>query len=245
MKCINYAHRGFSGKYPENTMLSFKKAFEAGCEGIELDVHFSKDGKIVIIHDEKVDRTSDGTGYIRDFTYEELCNLDFSYKFSEESGFQKIPLLEEYFEWVRDKDIITNIELKTGIYEYPGIERKVYDMICRYGLKEKVIISSFNHYSIMRMKAIDPEIKCGFLSDTWILNIGEYLNRYHVEAYHPRFSMLTDDILKELHNHHCMINTWTVNKKEDIIKMIEKEADGIISNYPDKVKKLLAAAGMR
>ena len=245
MKCRNYAHRGFSGKYPENTMLAFEKAVEAGCEGIELDVHFSKDQELVIIHDEKVDRTSDGNGYVKDFTYEELKKINFSYKFAEETGFQKIPTLKEYFEFVKDKDLITNIELKTGVFEYPGIEQAVYDLICKYGLKEKVIISSFNHYSIIRMKQIDPEIVCGFLSDTWILEAGSYLNKYHVEAYHPRFSMLTDEVMEDLREHKCAVNTWIVNKEKDIEEMIIKQVDGIISNYPDKVNKQLNRYHMR
>ena len=245
MKCRNYAHRGFSGKYPENTMLAFEKALEAGCEGIELDVHFSKDKEIVIIHDEKIDRTSDQKGYVKDYTYRELCRADFSYKYTEQFGYQKIPTLREYFELVKEKDIITNIELKTGVFEYPGIEEAVYDMICEYGLKEKVMISSFNHYSIMRMKKLDPDIKCGFLSDTWILNAGTYLNKYNVEAYHPRFSMLAEEIVKDLKDHGCEINTWTVNQEKDIEEMIRKQVDGIISNYPDKVKKLLDRFEMR
>ena len=245
MKCRNYAHRGFSGKYPENTMLAFQKALEAGCEGIELDVQFSKDKELVIIHDETVDRTSDHKGYVKDFTCKELKKMNVSYKFKKEAGFQRIPTLREYFEQVKDFDIISNIELKTGVFEYPGIERAVYDMICEYGLKEKVIISSFNHHSIMRMKEIDTTIACGFLSETWILDVGEYVRKYKVEAYHPAFSMLTPEETKDLKDHGCQINTWTVNHEEDIQNMIDQEVDGIISNYPDKVKSLLDHAGMR
>ena len=245
MQCRNYAHRGFSGKYPENTMLAFEKALEAGCEGIEFDVHLTKDGKVVIIHDERIDRTSDKTGWVKDMTYEELCKADFSYKYMGETEFQKIPTLREYFELVKDKDIISNIELKTGIFEYPGIEKVVYDMICEFDLKDKVIISSFNHHSVMRMKELDPNLECGFLSETWILDVGEYMNRYGVEAYHPIFRMLNEEITEDLKKHHCRINTWTVNEEEDILEMIRIGVDGIISNYPDRVGRLLKEKGMR
>lgn len=245
MKCRNFAHRGFSGKYPENTMLAFEKAIEAGCEGIEFDVHFSKDGELVIVHDERIDRTSDQKGWVKDMTYEELCRADFSYKYKGKVGFQKIPTLREYFELVKDKDIISNIELKTGIFEYPGIEKAVYDLICEYGLKEKVIISSFNHYSVMRMKQLDPSLECGFLSETWILNVGEYLNNNKIEAYHPIFRMLNSEITRDLKEHHCKINTWTVNEEKDIRDMIRIGVDGIISNYPDRVGCLLKESGLR
>ena len=111
----NFAHRGFSGKYPENTMLAFQKAYEAGADGIELDVQLTKDGQVVVIHDEKVDRTTNGTGLVRDYTLEELRKLDASYIYTGEMGFNPIPTFEEYCAWVAGTDLVTNIELKTGI----------------------------------------------------------------------------------------------------------------------------------
>ena len=247
MKCRNFAHRGFSGKYPENTMLAFQKALEAGCEGMEFDVHLTKDRKLVIIHDEAIDRTSDQHGLIKDMTYDELCQVNFNYpgKFGKEFPFQRIPTLREYFELVKDKHILSNIELKTGVYEYPGIEQAVYELICEFGLHDEVIISSFNHHSILRMKAIDPTLACGFLSETWILDVGAYVSSHRVEAYHPQFHMLTDPEVADLRAHGCQINTWTVNESEDIREMIRIEADGIISNFPDRVGAELKAAGLR
>ena len=94
------AHRGLSGIYPENTMLAFRKAIEAGCDGIELDVHLSKDGELVVIHDEKVDRTTDGRGAVKDFTLQELRALDASGKYTGRFGIQPIPTLREYFSYV-------------------------------------------------------------------------------------------------------------------------------------------------
>ena len=105
----NFAHRGFSGKYPENTMLAFKKALEAGADGIELDVQMTKDGQVVVIHDEKVDRTTNGTGLVRDYTLEELRKLDASYIYAGQMGVNSIPTFEEYCEWVAGTDLVTNI----------------------------------------------------------------------------------------------------------------------------------------
>ena len=206
----NFAHRGFSGKYPENTMLAFEKAIEAGADGIENDVHLTRDGEVVVIHDERVDRTTDGTGFVKDFTYEELMKLDASYTFKE-YGVQHIPTLREYMELVKDKDIITNIELKTGVFEYPGIEKNVYDMIMEYGLKDRMIISSFNHYSILRMKALDPTIKCGLLEESWLINAGAYVASTGVECYHPMYKNMTPEVVAEIKSRGLEINTWTVN----------------------------------
>ena len=245
MKCRNYAHRGFSEQYPENTMLAFEKALEAGCEGIELDVQLTKDGRIVIIHDEAIDRTSDRKGLVKDLTYEELSEADFSYRFRGSVAFQKIPTLREYFTLVQHRNIMTNIELKTGVWEYEGIEQLVYELIRAFHMEEKVIISSFNHHSVMRMKTIAPQIPCGFLSETWILDAGHYVSSRGVEAYHPQFRMLTEPETADLRAHGVRINTWNVNEPEDIRAMILLGVDGIISNYPDRVASLLRETGQR
>lgn len=235
----NFAHRGFSGKYPENTMLAFKKAIEAGADGIELDVQLTKDGEVVIIHDETIDRTTNGTGAVIEFNYDELSQFDASYIFAGKYGFNKIPTLREYFELVKDFDIVTNIELKTGINQYLGIEDKVWTLIKEFNLEKKVIISSFNHFSVMRMKKIAPTLKYGFLSEDWIIDAGRYTHSHGVQCYHPRFNNLIPEVVKELKSFGLEINTWTVNKEEDIKDMIEKEVDVVIGNYPDLTKKIL------
>ncbi|MCR5098552.1 MAG: glycerophosphodiester phosphodiesterase [Lachnospiraceae bacterium] len=246
LKCRNYAHRGFSGEYPENTMIAFEKAIEVGCEGIEMDVHLTKDGRIVIIHDELIDRTSDGKGFVKDYTYEELTKFDFSYTFKDKVGFCRIPTLEEFMELVHDKDIIINIELKTGIIPYQGIEQAVYDMIQKYDMHDKVVISSFGHASVMKMKEIDPTIKCGFLTETGILNVGEYIKSHGVECYHPLFAMLNNpELVADIRSHGLEINTWTVNEVPYIEMLIDLGVEGIIGNYPNLTKEVLERRGLR
>ena len=241
----NFAHRGFSGLYPENTMLAFEKAAQLdGCDGIELDVHLTKDGEVVIIHDEKLDRTCvNGTGYVRDYTCEELKKFDVSYKFSGQCEPQHIPTLREYFELVKDLPLTTNIELKTGIFEYPGIEKKVYDLIEEFGLKDRIIISSFNHFSIKRMKSLCPDLECGLLTETWLIDAGKYTKACGAECLHPIFYNMTEEIVKEVKSCGIRINTWTVNEKEDIRMMIERGVDSIIGNYPDRVNEIREKMG--
>ena len=235
----NFAHRGFSGKYPENTLLAFQKAIEAGADGAELDVQLTKDGEVVVIHDETIDRTTDGKGYVVDYTYDELSKFDASYIYRGQMGFNKIPTLREYFELVKDLDFVTNIELKTGINEYLGIEEKVYDLIKEFKLEKKVIISSFNHFSVLRMKKIAPELKYGFLSEDWIINAGAYTASHDVQCYHPRFNNLIPEVVEELKKNGLEINTWTVNKEEDIRDLINKKIDILIGNYPDLIKQII------
>lgn len=236
----NFAHRGFSGRYPENTLLAFGKAIEAGADGIELDVHFTKDKELVVIHDETLDRTTDGTGAVADHTYSELSELDASGSYKGRFGFQKIPTLREYFELVRPVDgFITNIELKTGIIDYPGIEKAVLDLIDEFDLRERIIISSFNHFSVIRFKKLAPDVKCGFLEESRIIDFGAYTAKHGIDFVHPLHYTLDDDAFKEIRSHNLGINTWTVNDECDMRRMIENGVDAIIGNYPDLSKKVI------
>ncbi len=126
------AHRGYSDQYPENTMKAFLEAIKKGFNGIETDVHKTKDGQLVLCHDEKINRTSNGQGYIKDYTYEELCQFRFNYKFKDFD--EKIPLLEELLDLAKGKDVILNIELKTDKIHYQGIEEEVYQMVKDKGM---------------------------------------------------------------------------------------------------------------
>ena len=235
----NFAHRGFSGLYPENTMLAFSKAVEAGADGIELDVHFTKDKQVVIIHDETVDRTTDGTGFVEDFTLEELSRLNAYGRFREKYPFQKIPTLIEYFSFIkRFPRFMTNIELKTGINEYPGIEKAVLEIIDEFDMRSNIIISSFNHFSVLRFKELAGDVRCGFLEESRIIDFGSYARKNGVEFIHPMFCNLTDDVVKEVRDNRIGINTWTVNSEKDIRRMFEIGVDAIISNYPDRVMNI-------
>ena len=235
----NFAHRGFCGKYPENTMLAFRKALEVGVDGIELDVQLTKDGHLVIIHDEKVDRTTNGTGLVVDYMLEDLQKLDASSIFTGQMGFNPIPTLREYFDLVKDYPIVTNIELKTGVNEYPGIEEKVLELIREYKLEDRVLISSFNHFSVKRMQALAPELQYGLLTETWILDPGAYTKAHNVECYHPSILMMHQDVVDELKANGRIINVWTVNTEAQIRDMYAKGIDCVIGNVPDLTKRIL------
>ena len=231
---LNIAHRGFSGKYPENTLLAFQKGIEAGADGFEFDTHLTKDGEIVIIHDERLDRTTNAQGFVKDYTLEELRKVDASKPFPE-CGFCGIPTLREYFELTKGMDLMTNIELKNSIIWYDGMEEKVIAMIREYGVEEQIVLSSFNHYSIMKCKKLAPELKCGFLDSSWLVNPGEYTKSRGVECYHPSFRSLDEATVAEVHSHGIEINTWTVNETEDIQRMFDLGVHSVITNFPDRV----------
>ena len=164
-KTFIFAHRGSKGTHPENTLEAFKEAVRLGVDGIELDVHLTKDGELAIIHDETVDRTTNGTGYVRDMTMAELKKLDAGSWFSEEFYQSVIPTLAEVLSLLKDTDIKLNVEIKSDIIPYEGIEEKVLQTLESYSYKNNAIISSFNHYSVKKVHELDPKSKQ--LSYSW------------------------------------------------------------------------------
>lgn len=231
---LNIAHRGFSAYYPENTMLAFTKAKEEGfCHGIELDVQLTKDNIPVIIHDENLDRTTDGHGLIKDFTYKSLRTLDAG------KG-EKIPSLEEFLEFCKAEKLLINLELKNSIIDYKDIEEKVLALIYKYNLASSTIISSFNHYSMVKIKKLDKNIKTGLLYDACIFKAEEYCLKCSADALHPfYFSLFKDNVVENIHNNGILLNPYTVNSENNMKKLIDLKVNGIITNYPDKLNKLL------
>ncbi|WML34814.1 glycerophosphodiester phosphodiesterase [Clostridium sp. OS1-26] len=239
-RSLNIAHRGFSGKYPENTMIAFIKAVEAGCNGIETDLHMTKDGIIVICHDETINRTTNGEGFIHDYTYEELCRFDAGIKFSEEFRGEKIPSLDEFLDYVKDKNLLLNLELKNDIIAYSGLEKKVIDKVCEFKLEKNVLLSSFNHYSMIRVKQYNHSIKTGLLYEAILYNAHEYIKTVGADALHPSFpAMMDEKIVNNIKKNGIMINAYTVDDEKHMKRLIELKIDGIITNYPDKLNKVL------
>lgn len=223
-----FAHRGYSGLYPENTMLAFDKAREAGCKAMELDVHLSKDGHLVIIHDEMLDRTTNAKGLVCSYALSELQT--FNAGTAEE--FQPIPSLETYCKWAKEHGIFTNIEIKTNLIYYPLIEDKVLAMLKKYGLVEHSLISSFNHGSVIRMRQLSPEIQCAFLvGGRGLANVGSYAKNFKVEYYHPDGAFLTKAAVDECKAQGVGLNVWTIDDLGLLQKMITWNVDGVFTNH--------------
>lgn len=235
---LNIAHRGFKGAYPENTMLAYEKAIETGADGIEFDVHLTKDSELVIIHDETLERTTDGKGLIKDKTLQELKKLNASKGYLS-CEVQTIPTLREYFDFAKNKDIITNIELKTSIIRYEGIEKKVYDLINEYGIKDKIIISSFNHNSLIKMKEIDREIKCGVLESSRLYKPWEYVKNMGMEYFHPLNFTINEEIAEKFLENNIGLNIWFGKADYDFSKYLDLNPTGLITDFPDRVNDLL------
>ncbi len=239
-----YAHRGYSGRFPENTMLAFREAAKTGADGIELDVQLTKDGQLVVIHDETIDRTTDGVGFVRDYTLEELRKFNAAARWEGKYGFEPIPTFDEYCAWAAGEKLITNIEIKTGVYYYENIEEKTLEMVKKYGLSDRVIFSSFNHMSIVTLRKLAPEIPCGALVEHEGLgNPGFYCEKYDFQAFHPGWACFPEEDLRSCKEHGIQINVWTVNDMTQLEKLVDWGVDGLITNFPPVCLAYVKARG--
>lgn len=165
-----WAHRGCSQSHPENTITSFEKAMNVDLvTGIELDIQLTKDGELVVIHDEKVDRTTDGIGYVRDFTLKELKTLHIRTGKDEP---EHIPAMREVLDLLKPKllnGFKLNIELKNSVYQYPGMEEKIVKLIAEYGVQDSIVYSSFYPRSLLNVHDLEPGAKLGVLN-SWLSN---------------------------------------------------------------------------
>lgn len=214
-------HRGAKGYIAENTLASFQKAIDLGVEGIELDVHLSLDGKVMVIHDETVDRTTSAKGSIKDYTAKELKQLN-------------IPTLESVFDLVNQKCFI-NVELKT--YETAD---KVVELIEHYVLEKNweysnFIVSSFDWNAIQQVHFLNDRIRIGVLTNTDLelaLAFAKFIKAYSI---HPYYLLLKTENVAKMQSKNFKVYPWTVNEPEDIIFVKSLNVDGIITDFPDRI----------
>lgn len=235
---INYAHRGASFIYPENTMLAFEKALEMGCTGIETDIQRTKDGVLVLIHDEYVNRTTDGVGLVCDYTYKELKKLDAG-KFKDKRYKNiKIPTLKEFLSYVKDKNIKINLEIKNSIIPYKGIEKEILFEILNTKVEDNIIVSSFNHNSMIELKTMYPKIKIAALCEYIVSDLEKYkIDKF--EYIHPNYIFADKKEILKCHNKKMGVNLYTINDEKNMEKFIKYKIEGIITNCPDKLKEVI------
>lgn len=231
-----WAHRGASAHAPENTLPAFELAYTLGADGIELDVQLSRDGVPVVIHDERIDRVSNGTGYVCDHTLDELKGFHVNQHFPE-YGSVTIPTLAEVYDLVKGMDLLINLELKNSEIFYEGLEEKVLRLAEEKGLEDRILYSSFNHYSMRKIRKLLPSARTALLYSEGFMDIGEYARRNGAYAVHPSLGNMDYpgvDIVKECHDRDVRVHVWTVNEKADIERMRQMGVDAVITNYVER-----------
>ncbi|MGY2645760.1 glycerophosphodiester phosphodiesterase [Bacillus inaquosorum] len=236
-----FAHRGASGQFPENTMLAFEKGIEAGAHGIELDVQLTKDGRIVVIHDERLDRTTSLKGFVKDTAYDVIMTANAAAGHDQTYSDIKVPLLEDVLSWAEKKNFLINIELKNSVIRYEGMEEKVLEAVKRFNIEERVILSTFNHESLALCARLAPHIERAALTSDVLYQADRYITSIPASGYHPKLNSpaTADKVLKKMRNSSIKVRPYTVNRPEDMKRLFEAGADGIFTDFPAKALALL------
>ncbi|MEH7179864.1 glycerophosphodiester phosphodiesterase [Neobacillus vireti] len=233
------AHRGATGYAPENTIAAFDKGVEMKADYIEIDVQRSKDGELVIIHDNTVDRTTDGTGYVKDLTFEQIRSLDAGSWKGEQFTGERIPTFDEILDRYHGKTGIL-IELKSPEL-YPGIEAQVAQKLIERNLdkpqNEKIIIQSFNFESMKLTNSLLPKVPIGVLTSNRAHTTEQALKEFatYADYFNPSYGIVSKELVDQVHSLGMKIQSWTVRSHEAAQFLLDMNVDGIITDYPDYV----------
>lgn len=233
------AHRGASAVCPENTMSAFERSLELGATGIETDVQMTSDGRLVLIHDETLSRTGGAEGWVKDTTYDQLRTRDAGSWFHAVFAGERIPSLEELFKLVQGKGTLLNLELKNGIVSYKGMEEKVIQAIRDWNLEQQVVLSSFNHASLVRCKRLAPEIRTALLYMEKLYRPYDYAAKLEASGLHPYKLAVTQQDVSAALAHGIVTYPFTVNDPAEMQAMIDMGVQGIITDAPDVLASLI------
>lgn len=238
------AHRGFSGEAPENTMAAFRKAVDVKADMMELDVLLSKDGQVVVIHDETLERTTNGLGRVADYNYEELARLDAGTWFHPRFEGETIPLLRDVLLFAKGK-ILVNIEIKTEAWTpntFEGIASRVVAMVDELGMRDLVIISSFDSRILKQVRQLDSEIKTATLYDEdsrgelrpLVLVAEDHSNGFNLSK-----SEVSGSVVESCHSQGIPVSVYTVNTAEMMDFILGMGVDALFTDNPDVMIGLL------
>ncbi len=244
-RVLNFAHRGASHDAPQNTLAAFRLAREMGADGVELDVQASKDGEAVVIHNFTVDATTDGQGRVADKTLAELKELDAGSWFDARFTSQRIPTLQEVI-IVLGHQLLLNIELKTRVFGSTGLIAEVVRLIEDHNLVHRVVVSSFNPFSLRQVKKLNPRIHTGLL---YYFDLPAHLARSVLlslagsDALHPEKRLVNQKYMSWARERGYRVNVWTVDDPAEMKRLIALGVDGIITNRPDVLREVLEKRG--
>lgn len=240
-KVLNLAHRGASQYAPENTLAAFRLAAEMGADGVELDVKLSKDGEVVIIHNDDVSATTNGQGLVKEKTLAELKALDAGSYFDPKFSQATVPTLQELF-IALGPVLLFNIELKTMSMRDEGLEAEVIRLVEDYNLQDQVVLSSFNPFSLKRAYQLNPNIKRALLwYPTLAITLRWKLFRSTAkpDMFHPQWQATTPAIVKREHERGLLVNVWTCNDPKIMHDLIKMGVDSIMTDCPDLLKQVI------
>ena len=245
MSILNICHRGFSGIYPQNTIMAFQKALEEGVDFVELDVSLSKDDQVVVFHDSDVSDLTDGAGYIKDLNLAQIRNLDAGIKTGKEFQGTQIPTLPEVLEALKDSDAKLCIEIKARENDKEGIDAAVVDLVRQYGYLDRVMFTSYNREVIKRLAKLFPDKMIGLdpseeesetQSAQYIVDLCLECN---ASVLYFDYLLLTQELTDLAHSKGLQVHAWTADDAENIKRLTKMGVDAILTNRPDILNEIM------
>jgi glycerophosphoryl diester phosphodiesterase len=233
-------HRGAMGHCPENTLAAFDRAAELGASWVEFDVHLSADGVPVVIHDELLDRTTNGHGFVRDHSLAELRTLDAGAWYSPDYAGQRIPTLDDVLDWARRRQISVDIEIKNAPLYYEGIEALVLAALDRHAMLRQALVSSFDHPAVQRLKRLEPRALTGVLYGCRPADPVALARQASADVLLPQWPYVTADDVATAHAAGLAVATWTTSDPATLRQLISAGVDAIITNHPDVAGSIIA-----
>ena len=241
-KTLVVGHRGACGYAPENTMPSFQKGIECGADILELDIHVSLDGELVVIHDSEVDRTTDGTGPIEGKTLKEIKALDAGVKFGPQFAGTKVPTLKELLDWAWNK-IPLAIEIKGDPFPTPGVEEKLIKLLKEFKILSETMVISFHHESMKKIKEIEPSLATGLLIMGELVDPVQVLKASKSDSLRPGWQYWSKDKVDLIHKKGFIASTWNADTEAVMDRIVPMRIASIGSNFPDRLRKYIDKHG--
>lgn len=235
-----WAHRGASAHYPENTLSAFRGAIDAGADGVELDVHLTKDGRLIVTHDEDTARVTGVSGKIALMTLDEIQRLNFA-SFRNGATFETAPTLDAVLDLIAPTDLTVNIELKNSIEPYPGMEERVLALVHEKKMEERVLYSSFNFDSMALLKRLDPSAKAGLLYVMFDSTVFRRAKEIGADALHPLWRLTAfPPYVAHCHCKGLKVHGWTIDSEFSLKACRWAGADAVITNDPERALRVYA-----
>jgi glycerophosphoryl diester phosphodiesterase len=240
-RTLNFAHRGASQSAPENTLAAFELALQQGVDGVELDIRLCRSGEWVVIHDSRVNRTTNGRGFVRAKSLDDLRHLDAGSTFHPQFANERIPTLAEVLDWARGRALL-NIEIKSLARAHEYAERRLLDLLRRHGVSEQCLISSFNPIVLRRLARLDSGVPTGLLLNvTWVRRSAEnaLIRSMNIQTLHISRRLARPRYLKRLRRAGLGVFVWGANHPTELSRLVDFGVDGIITDAPQALKDIL------
>ena len=234
---IRVGHRGARGYAPENTLVSFNLAVEMGVQAVETDVHISRDGQVVLIHDHTVDRTTDGHGFVKDLTLAELKKLDAGAWYDPRFAGQRILTLAELLAWAKNR-VGVAIEIKNGPIYYPGIAAQTIRLVHEHDMLHQTILLSFDHFVLREAKTIEPQVATGILYAGRLIDPVAAAQAANADSLNPAWAFITPDLVQTAHAAGLAISPWCPNDLPTLRMLDAIGVDSIGTDYPDLFEQI-------